>query len=69
MKQGTNYIERNYIRAYVNAGQTNARIISERLNLDIKAVQSFIDSLTPELTRGQKAAATRAANKETQSAA
>jgi len=66
MKSGTSFHDRNDIRDYVNAGQTNARYISERLNIKESVVQGVVDSL---LTRGQKAAATRAANKAKEEAA
>ena len=67
MKTGTSFLDRNNIRDFVKAGNTNAAQISERLSIKKEVVQRVIDNLhTPELTRGQKAAATRAANKAAQ---
>ena len=62
MKISTNFEDKNRIREWAAEG-LDADAISERVRVKPEAVQAYLDSLTPELTRGQKAAATRAANK------
>ena len=71
MKSGTSFHDRNNIRDYVQAGETDASVISSRLGIQIEVVQRLVDKMTApkELTRGQKAAATRAANKAAEDSA
>lgn len=66
MKTGTSFLDRNNIKDFVVAGNLSAQEVSERLNIKVEVVQRVIDSFT---TRGQKAAATRAANKAAKEAA
>ena len=59
-KKSCNFLDLNNIRNFVEAGNTDASVIGSRLNIQPDTVQAFINTM---LTRGQKAAATRAANK------
>jgi hypothetical protein len=43
---GTNFTDRNDIREYVDAGVTDAQRIGRNLNVEPRAVQGYIDSLT-----------------------
>jgi len=47
MKNGTDFTDRNNIRSFVEAGNTNANEISERLRIKAAVVQNYIDFLTP----------------------
>ena len=42
MKPGVNFTDRNNIRDYVLAGQTNPTFIGERLKIDPKVVARFV---------------------------
>ena len=62
-KRSCNFFDVNNIREFVEAGNTDASVIGSRLNIQPETVQAFINTM---LTRGQKAAATRAARREEQ---
>ena len=63
LKVGPNYEDRNRIKEWAATG-ANAQVIGQKLQIEVKGVQIFLDSLAPpELTRAQKSAATKAANK------
>jgi hypothetical protein len=49
MKPGVNFTDRNNIRDYVLAGQTNPTIIGERLKIDPKVVARFVKVELEEL--------------------
>jgi hypothetical protein len=43
---GTNFTDRNEIKKYYNAGVNDAQRIGRNLNVEPKAVQGYLDSLT-----------------------
>jgi hypothetical protein len=45
MKKGCNFIDINNIRAYVNAGNTDAAQIGQRLGIAPATVQKFVDTM------------------------
>jgi len=62
LKSGANFEEINEIRRSITAGE-KIKAISQRMNIKLHVVEAFSEV---ELTRGQKAAATRAANRAAQ---
>jgi len=44
MKAGANFTDRNNIRDYVKAGQTNVSVIADRLKIDPKVVRNFVNA-------------------------
>jgi hypothetical protein len=56
MKTGCNFIDINNIRAYVEAGMTDARQISSRLNIAPETVQKFVDTMLPPAPPAEPAA-------------
>ncbi len=61
MKSGCDFNDRNLIKALADEGRS-AESISVGTNIKLEVVKRFMPQA--ELTRGQKAAATRKANKE-----
>ena len=47
MKTGTDFTDRNNIRAFVDAGNTNANEIGERLRIKPAVVQRYINHIAP----------------------
>ena len=61
MKSGCDFNDRNFIKAMAESGKSAAEI-SVVTNIKLPVVEKFMPQA--ELTRGQKAAATRKANQE-----